>query len=334
MPDDIILIPERIYLKDLCQQNNISWQWDSVSQVVTLDIDGVSVKGLVGSEVVLMGGHKVSLSEAIQTENSTVTVPQDFKSRIIDKIREQPVATFKSVKKPLAAQKYPPLQKVREIVIDAGHGGKDPGAIGLDGIQEKDIVLDIAKRLEKILTQRGFKVIMTRKDDEFISLQERTEVASKSEADLFVSIHANSSPARGADGIEVFSLKDLDSMDRDEEQRRLNEEHYFHRMSMEQQDDNLKTILSDMLYTNKQAESSTLANLIVEESANSVKARNRGAKDARFFFLRNTLIPSVLVEVGFVTNPHEGKLLDTISYRQKLAYAIAKGIMNYADGEY
>ena len=109
------------------------------------------------------------------------------------------------------------------VVIDPGHGGKDPGAIGRSGVQEKKIVLDISKRLKKILLNRGYKVKMTREKDEFISLQGRTEIASKSMADLFVSVHANSSPVRSVHGLEVYAAEYLDFKSRNEEQRKKNQ---------------------------------------------------------------------------------------------------------------
>lgn len=329
VPSDKSSSDQRIYLKDLCKKNDLRWQWDSVSQVISLDIDGVTVKGLVGSEVVLLGDHKVLLSEPISTYRSTLVVPADFEKKVIEPLLQKP-ATYTKITT-LPPKQVPELKKVREIVIDAGHGGKDPGALGYSGIQEKNVVLDIAQRLRRILQQRGFKVKMTRDKDNFISLNERTEMASKSAADLFISIHANSSPARSAKGIEVYSLADLTNAERNEDQRQMNEGLMFRRLAMKHDDHDLQMIISDMLYIKKQSESYPLAEVILDGASRFVMAENRGIKDARFFVLRNTLIPAILIEVGFLSNPQEEQLLNSSGYRQKLAYAIAKGIIDYAE---
>ena len=121
---------------------------------------------------------------------------------------------------------------MREIIIDAGHGGKDPGALGRGNIKEKNIVLDIAQRLKKILKGRGIKVKMTRDRDNFVSLQKRTEIASRSKADLFISIHANSSPTRSVYGLEVFDAKHLNAKDKKEAQRKTNRRLMFGGLAM------------------------------------------------------------------------------------------------------
>ena len=126
--------------------------------------------------------------------------------------------------------------------------------LGRAGIKEKKVVLDISNRLKKILQNRGLTVKMTRERDEFISLQKRTEIASRSNADLFVSVHANSSPVRGVNGIEVFSAKNLKIMDKDAAVRRKNKQLLFRNLSMKNGASNVEKIVLDMLYTNKQAE--------------------------------------------------------------------------------
>jgi N-acetylmuramoyl-L-alanine amidase len=311
---------KEVYLKDVCDQNGIYWQWDPVSQVATLEYKGAKARVLVGSELVLIDKDRVTLSAPVRTVRSTVVVPLDFQSKVISRLRQESVR-----------QQGYGLTKVRKIVIDAGHGGKDPGAIGHMGVQEKDIVLDVSKRVRSILQERGYEVEMTRDKDEFISLEERTEFASRSMADLFVSIHANSSPVRNVNGFEVFTVDYLDFKERNEDQRKKNQNLMFRNLSMSNGDPDVMHIIADMLYVHKLAESDVLAQYFTKETTRSAKTKNRGEKKSRFFVLRNTLVPAVLVEIGFLTNPKEAKLLQTLSYREKMARALAKSIIDYAD---
>lgn len=315
----VISTHKEITLKDICAQNNVYWQWDYVSQVATLEYKGVTAKVLVGSTLVLVGKDRVTLSAPVRMTQSTVVVPLDFQSKVISRLRQSSIQ-----------QKGYGLPKIRKIIIDAGHGGKDPGAIGRSGVQEKKIVLDISKRLKKILLNRGYKVKMTREKDEFISLAKRTEITSKSVADLFVSIHANSSPVRGVHGLEVYTADYLSFKERNEDQRKKNQNLMFRRLSMKRNDSSIKNIISDMLYVHKQRESKILAKHLAKKTTRLIKTKNRGEKKSRFYVLRNTLIPAILVEVGFLTNPKEVKLLQTGSYRQKIANGLAKSIIDYA----
>ena len=309
-----------VFLKDVCAQNGVYWRWDPVAQVATLRHSGSKAEVLVGSDQVLIDDTKVTLSAPVRMIQSAVVVPRDFRSAVIIRMLSQ-----KGSKQGFK------IAKVRKVIIDAGHGGKDPGAIGRDGVQEKDIVLDICKRIRDILKKRGVNVKMTRDSDTFISLKQRTEIASREKADLFVSVHANAHTTRGAHGIEVFSAKDIDYKDRNEDQRKRNQQLLYQSLSMKKGSATVDRIVSDLLYTHKQVESRELAAKIAGKISKRVKTRNRGQKSARFYVLRNTLVPAVLVEVGFLTNPKESKLLQTSSYRQNIARSIADNIIDYAN---
>jgi len=312
---------EYLNLKDLCEGNRIDCQIESLSGVITLNKDNITSKALVSSNIAIVEGDKIVLSSPVRMVDSEILVPLDYKTKVIGRLAA-PEKTGKQ-------KKIIVSKEIKKIIIDPGHGGKDPGAISKTGIQEKELNLDISKRLKNILEKEGFEVIMTRNRDVFISLEERTEIASRSMAELFVSVHANSSPSKKLAGMEFFCLKNLEYFEKNEEQRKTNHNLMFNKFLMKKNDKDLKKIISDMLYTRKQAESPQLAYSIGNSLTRNTKAKNLGIKQSRFFVLRNTLIPAVLVEVGFMSNFKEEKLLKTSEYRQKIAEGIADGIMDY-----
>ncbi len=306
-----------ITLKDICALNDVQWQWDSVSQVVTLRKGAKDAKIILGSDVVVTGGEKVYLSEPLKRRRGEIFVPNDFKSKVIDRLFQETPPVFARERKSY------------KIIVDPGHGGKDPGAIGRLGTKEKDVVLDIGRKLKDDLARSGFEVIMTRNRDEFISLEERTEIASGTDANLFISVHANASPSRSVDGVEVYTLRTLEYKEKTEEQRIKNHRVMFNHLAMERNQPFLNDILEDMLFTNKCAESPKLASMATQGICRETKADSRGVKRAGFFVLRNTLIPAILVEVGYLSNSREERLLQSGEYRQKIADGLAASIVSY-----
>lgn len=305
-------------LKELCERYGVAVNLDPVSQVVTLTKNNLTAKVLINSDIVLFGQEKIFLSGKLKREKSTLYVPPDFKLKVIDRFKE--------------GEDYV-LKKLYQIVIDPGHGGKDPGARSRTGLEEKSVVLDIGKRLKEDLKKEGIDVIMTRDRDEFISLKGRTEIASRSKADLFVSIHANSSRQKHAEGFEVYYLRELNSRERREDDLRDNHKIKFKNLSMDKGSPVLDKILTDMMYDYKQGESRRLAEYLMMKTPRNLEMEGRGSKPCGFFVLRNSLIPAILVEVGFVSNPKEERLLKTSSYRQKVADTLAKHILEYANKE-
>lgn len=301
-------------LKVLCDQYNVQWYLDSVSQVVNLRVGSREAKAMVGSSVVVFDGEKIFLSDSLRREQGTVIVPPDFNSKVILRLVGAGMAGRAGY----------------HIVVDAGHGGKDPGCRGRVGTDEKNITLDISRRLKKDLEARGFKVTMTRDSDVFISLEGRTEIATRAKADLFVSIHANSSPSRNIDGIEVYSLRDLEGAEKRDPQRLKNQRTMFQSLSMKSGDASLESIVADMLFNYKVSESHLLAAYVNKGATFAAKANSRGVKRAGFHVLRNTLIPAVLVEVGFLTNSQEEALLRQPEYRQKIAAGVASSLVSFS----
>lgn len=226
------------------------------------------------------------------------------------------------------------IRNVRRVVVDAGHGGYDPGASGPNGIKEKDVVLDIAKRIKRILENKGgYEVYLTRSRDKFMSLEERTDVANKKGADLFVSVHANAHNSRRVRGIETYFLNFTNNAEAMKVAARENKIS-LKRMHGKRTDRDV--ILASLQLQNNRDESLRLANYVQGSMVSSVgrrytHVRNLGVKEALFYVLFGAKMPSVLVEVSFITNPLEAKRLKSHSYREHLASGIAAGIEKYFD---
>lgn len=218
---------------------------------------------------------------------------------------------------------------VNRIVIDAGHGGKDPGT-SAGSLREKDIALDIAKRVRDDLTERGFEVIMTRDKDVFIPLEQRAFIANSRDADLFVSIHVNAARNRSARGLETFYLNLATSADAAEVAARENASTGMVRMA------DVRKLVDQIVNHSRKEESRELATTMQAAMTRSILGReehplNRGVKTAGFHVLLGAQMPAVLVEVGFVSNREEARQLRSASHRNKLASAIADGVHRYAE---
>ena len=225
------------------------------------------------------------------------------------------------------------------VVIDPGHGGRDPGARGVTGDYEKEIVMDIAKRVARRLENDiGAKVILTRKTDDYVSLAARKDAANRLDADVFVSIHANASANREAHGIETYYLKN--SNDRATLRLAKLENGVDSLLGDEDVsgDADLPYILSDMVQGYKEADSILLANHIQKELVGYMKPRYKqvrdlGVKQGPFYVLDGTYMPSVLVETAFLTHKEEARRVGSALYRDRLAEGISRGIERYLSDE-
>lgn len=218
--------------------------------------------------------------------------------------------------------------KVNRIVIDAGHGGHDQGTAGPGGLLEKDLVLDVALRLGKLIEQRmGAEVVYTRSDDTFVPLEERTAIANRNHADLFLSIHANSSSATEVAGVETYYLNftnSPDAMDVAARENAASSKSIFELKDLIQ-----KISLHDKLEESREFASSVQTSLQNFNAKSFPSARNRGVRKAPFVVLIGASMPSILTEIGFLTNSRQEKLLSKPDYRQKLAEALYRGLANY-----
>ena len=221
--------------------------------------------------------------------------------------------------------------KIGRIVVDAGHGGHDTGTVGPNGLQEKDLVLDVALRLGKLLQKKmGAEVVYTRNDDTFIPLETRTAIANQSQADLFISVHANSSHDPSARGVETYYLNFTSSTDALEVAARENavSEKSIHEL----QDLVKKIALKEKIEESREFASDVQNAMYNGLSTKSLKMRNRGVKKAPFIVLIGANMPSILAEISFVSNPGDERKLQTPEYRQKIAESLYRGVARYVSG--
>jgi len=218
--------------------------------------------------------------------------------------------------------------KINRIVIDAGHGGHDSGTLGPGGIEEKDVVLDVALRLGKLLKQRlGADVIYTRSDDTFIPLETRTAIANQEQADLFISIHANSSPDTAARGVEVYYLSFTSSADALEVAAR---ENAVSNQSIHELSDLVKKIaLSDKINESRAFAEDVDQSLYAGLEEGNPGLKDRGVKKAPFVVLIGANMPSILAEISFLTNPNDAQELRQPEYRQRIAESLYRGVSRY-----
>ena len=284
--------------------------------------------------------------EKVASSMVAMVTEQDRKE-IEKKIKKKTTATKveidskrSAVKKPLFKQKlgghlyvHSSLKSVANrplIVVDAGHGGKDKGATSAKGAHEKDVNLTIARHIKTILVNRfKYRVVMTRKDDIFIPLKERSAIANSRNAELFVSIHANAAKRKSAHGIETYYLG------------RANNDRALETASRENgklvysvKDDQVQQILASLITNNKINDSSRLAGTVQEKLFRSTRKKfkdlkNLGVKEGPFYVLHGANMPSILVEVGFLTNRKEAKMLTKSDYLYSLASSIAEGIHKF-----
>ncbi len=221
--------------------------------------------------------------------------------------------------------------KLGRIVVDAGHGGHDTGTIGPNGVNEKDIVLDVALRLGRLLeTRLGADVIYTRDDDTFIPLETRTAIANEHQADLFVSIHANSSSDPDARGVETYYLNFTSNPNALEVAARENA--VSEKSIFELQDLVKKITLKDKIEESRELATDVQESLYTGLATRRSTLKDRGVKKAPFVVLIGANMPSVLAEISFVSNPTDEAKMDTPEYRQKIAESLYKGIAKYAGG--
>jgi N-acetylmuramoyl-L-alanine amidase len=215
------------------------------------------------------------------------------------------------------------------VVIDAGHGGSDEGAVGTRGLAEKAVVLDVARRLERVLAATGLRVIQTRDDDRFVPLESRSAVANDARADLFVSIHANAAKSQKPHGVETFFLSLEASDESSRELAHRENEALRVKTPASAARDPLLALLGDMAANEYMHESDVFAKLVDQQLGAIDRVSSRGVKQAPFVVLMGVQMPSSLVEIGFLSNPEEEKSLRKESRRDQIAKALASAVLDF-----
>ncbi|MCG2713155.1 MAG: N-acetylmuramoyl-L-alanine amidase [Candidatus Omnitrophica bacterium] len=300
----------------VCKQYDLSWDWDGFSKIITVKNFKSNAKLFPGSGLILFNNEVFDLKSPVSIHRGQIMVPESF-LRLFTK--EEPSL---------------PLDRksnfsIRKIIIDAGHGGNDPGAVGKMGIQEKDIVLDVALRLKNELTKHGVEVILTRNADIFVELKKRTEIANKEKADFFISVHANAAHTSPVNGFEAFYLSTGYDDFSKAVQIRENAVIKFEEDADYEYSDDLNATLWDMILSENRIESIEMANSISDELKRALRLNTRYIRGAKFHVLKGANMPAVLLEMGYLTNKNEAMQLNNAYYRQMLAEAVAAGIVNY-----
>jgi N-acetylmuramoyl-L-alanine amidase len=305
-------------LAQVCAVNGLTWEWDGFSNIITVKNLKVSAKLYPGSALVLYDNQVCDLKSPVIVSQGMIMVPLSFSRLFSGKI--EPYAQTKT---------KPGNFSIRKVAIDAGHGDKDPGAIGANGIREKNIVLDIALRLKDALVAEGLEVVLTRDSDIFQPLEKRPEIANQAKADFFISIHANAAEAKSANGFEAYYLSTTYDDFSKAVQIRENAVIKYEENADYDKSNDLNATLWNMILSENRIESIEMANSIATELKRSLKLRTRYVRGAKFLVLKGAQMPAVLLEVGYVTNPEEGARLNNPYYRQMLAESIAQGVVNY-----
>jgi N-acetylmuramoyl-L-alanine amidase len=313
-----------IALGAFCDARSIAKTYDPVTRVATLTGANHQARIVVDDTFILIDGHPQHLPLPIAYFKGSVYIPDQFRRDVLDGIFERKPAII------VDRHGYTGFGRIKKVVIDAGHGGKDPGATGRTGVREKDVTLDIAKKLSSLLSSEGVETTLVRSSDRFVTLDDRVVAANRPGNSIFVSIHANANPSKSLKGFEVYYITSrISDTDRALSSARKDHLNLDSSSFAGVPSLNLKALLWDMTYTYSRAESVLLSKSICKETGNNLETPIRGVKNANYHVLRGSAIPAVLVEVGFLSNRSEEQLLKEDSYRQRVASAIRDGIRDF-----
>jgi len=304
-----------------CDYYSLNWNWDLVSQRIEISSSDKkrNVIFMPDSKLALVNGRTVELSYPVEYKSGTAYIPVKTALFVSGDV-------FGIVEKPALPM---PTHRIKKVVIDPGHGGKDPGAISRYGTKEKNIVLDVSKRLKRHLERNGIQVIMTRSGDKFIPLAKRAAIANDNNADLFISVHANASRHSRARGFEVYYLSEATNDSARALELAENASLKFENNSNTQKGKYNDPTLWDLVLTENRRQSRRLAYYICNITSDELSLRKRGVKSAKFYVLKGASMPSVLIEVGFITNRREEKQLKERSFRERLSKALSDSIISY-----
>ncbi len=312
---------EFVPLLFVCEAFDISYTWDALTNKIKLYKEGSLFTLMLNESMVDVNGSITKLQASPLMHNGTVMVPTS--------ILQLPWWQEKVKPQALMPAEGRSTFIIDKIIIDPGHGGKDCGAISRSGFMEKHLVLDVSRQIKRKLEQRGITVLLTRDRDYFVSLADRAKMVNSSDADIFISVHANAHRDVRANGFEVFYLSN--AVDDNTRAVEIMEnsvikfedcDNFPHKM-------NGDPTLWDIVLTENRRESCELAQNVNSAVKCKRLLANRGVKSARFYVLKWVNKPSILVELGFITNSKEQRKLKNSSYKAQLVDAIVQGILNY-----
>jgi N-acetylmuramoyl-L-alanine amidase len=294
-----------IYIEDFCRRHNLQYNYDTIDDTIMIRSANIDMRLILNSNIGYLNGRIFALPKEPIYSYGRILVPKD-----IERVLSSGETTV--FKLPL---------NIKTVVVDPGHGGKDPGAISATGLEEKDLNLKVSKYLKDELEQRGFKVILTRSGDKYLTLQERVDVARQNNADLFISIHSNSSRSRSLKGVEMYHL----SAARFNSEERAIDLAKEECSKMKEMPFDAEVILWDMLLSKNYTLSIEFSHALYFNFKN-LGFNVKPPKKAPFYVLRLAYVPSVLVEIGYISNRYEERFLKRDSYQSQIAEAIALGV--------
>jgi N-acetylmuramoyl-L-alanine amidase len=309
-------------LTSLCQARGINLDYDYLTKIAVLNKGGHKINLRAGEKLVLADNRPIYLDHEVTVYQGILVVPLGFKTQILDSLFKE--ITY--IKSPTRAN----MTRIKRIIVDAGHGGYDPGAIGRTGVREKNVTLDIAKRLVRLLKNDGFVVEMTRSTDRFVTLESRVSAANRFNADLFISVHANANPVRSLKGFEVYYVSPKAS---DAKRSLAAAQDYGLNLQgslVSNPSLDLKALLWNMVYTYSRSESIELARSVCRSTKHNLDSQVLGVKAGNYYVLKGAKIPAVLIEVGFLSNKEEERYLQNSYFRQRISESINQGILDYA----
>ena len=329
-------------VNDLAKITNSKKFINDQTEKIIFYVDNKKIKVTNDIAFILIEDSLYQLSSKVIKDKNDYYLPIDSFFNIINNLSKDFSAaltsqriSFSTKKNTVAPNKIVDLSNEKQkwefktIVIDAGHGGKDPGAVGYRGTKEKDIALDVAKRLEKKLSKNlNVKIVMTRDEDIFLRLSERTKIANENNGSLFISIHTNAAEDRRASGFETFLIGPNKNEAAVRVAARENAVLELEGISGQKltNEDLIKATIAQSAFASK---SEQFASMVQGEIKKRVQSKDRGVKQAGFYVLMGASMPNVLVELGFISNPSEEKKLRSPQYRDQLATAIYRAVEQY-----
>jgi N-acetylmuramoyl-L-alanine amidase len=284
--------------------------------VVNADKDGattltdgtVTVRICPGMSTILVAGQPVCTRRGVEAHGNEILISPDAYRILKEAIRRARV------------------NAIREVVIDPGHGGSDTGAIGMEGLYEKDVNLSVSLRVAELLRQRGIRVHLTRDSDVFVPLDERVAICNREKPDLFVSIHANASVVRDVTGIETFYVRETIDDGARARDALAHGAASVEGVDLTSEEDNLGLALHHVLFDMSRRRSMAIGERVCDSLERGLSSPNRGVKEAGFRVLKGARCPAVLVETGFLSNPSTEQKYKQQEYLDKVAEAIAAAI--------